>query len=97
MQVMLQLRPDAAREAHARHATARGPREVSKLLAPLLSEVAKHHAILTPVHPGATDLGLIPHFFVEVPDEAAGWRLIAALKQLEVVEGAYPGPRSEAP
>jgi hypothetical protein len=94
---MLQLRADAAREARAALSPNVPASAPSQALAALLSLVKQHGCTLLPVHPGATDPGLVTHFLVDLPDRAAAERLVPALLQLDIVEGAYLGAQSEPP
>jgi len=95
--VMIQLRPAVAREAHAVLALGGHPPEPGEVLARLLALVAKHGLALSPVHPGATDPSLVPHFLVDAPDPASAERLLKALRQVDGVDGAYLGAQSEPP
>jgi hypothetical protein len=95
--VMIQLRPDVAREAHAVLALVGHPPSPSEVLARLLALVAKHGLALSTVHPGATDAGLVPYFLVDAPDSASAERLLKALRQVDGVDGAYLGAQSEPP
>jgi len=97
VRVMIQLQPVVAREAHAFLALGGHPPSPSEVLARLLALVAKHGVALSPVHPGATDPGLVPHFLVDAPDPASAERLLKALRQVDGVDGAYLGAQSEPP
>ncbi len=79
--------------ARSLHGTAAATTEAHELMQ-LAGELG---VMLTPMHPGAEDLYLIPFFTVEVADAAHAAQVIARLQTSEAVEAAYLKPADELP
>ncbi|MDQ4130321.1 MAG: hypothetical protein M3133_04920 [Actinomycetota bacterium] len=52
---------------------------------------------IRPVHPGAEDPLLLPHFSVDVEDPETAERVAATLREREAVEAAFHKPQAELP
>src|SRR5687768_16247899 len=69
VRIALQLDHDTARLVRARLAR-QGPLPRGDRALPIEQAVSPAGAVMYPVHPGATDVLLTPHFFIDVPDDA---------------------------
>jgi hypothetical protein len=90
MQLMLHVRPDAARMLR-RHR----PDSVGSL--DLLSRARKLGVTLRPLRTRSEDSVLASGFTVEVPDRATAERVAEELRDCDVVESAYFVPAEELP
>jgi hypothetical protein len=90
MRVELQLDLETALALNQGTRAARGARVTR-----IRRAVKELGVTLTPVHPGQDHPLLAPFFAVEVPDEAAAARVVAALRDLDGVESAYVRPPDE--
>lgn len=91
MQISVQVQSSLAPAAHGRET----PTAAVEQLRERLEELGVG---LRPLHPGADDPLLAPHFTVEVPDdEELAARVLAVLEESAVVDAAYVKPPDELP
>ena len=88
--VILQVRPEAARELGRQRFETPGAKEVAET-------VNAMGASLEQMHPGVADATLAQYFTVEVPEETAAKEAIDRLMNCEAVEAAYVKPSDELP
>jgi len=91
LQVNIHVRPEAAKELHARRHHTAEAREIA--------QAAKDAGTgnLEPVHPGAQDTELVRHFSLEVPDAETAEEVIRRLQNCKAVEAAYLKPPAALP
>lgn len=90
MEVVVQLRPEAARALHGLSPPTAESSEVASRLEQLGVE-------LRALHPGESDARLLPHFAVDVEDPQTAQQVVDALRQSPAVEGAYIKPAADLP
>lgn len=88
--VILQIRPEAARELGGRRAETPEAKEVAETATAL-------GVSLEQMHPGVADESLSQYFTVQVPEDAAAAEVAERLRGCEAVEAAYVKPSDEAP
>jgi hypothetical protein len=88
--VILQVRPEAARELGGQRFETPGAKEVAETVHAL-------GASLEQMHPGVSDMNLAQYFTVQVPEETAATEAINRLLNCEAVEAAYVKPSDEMP
>ena len=89
VQVIIQIQRDKLARLHERGPVT-APAEV-------LQAADDFGATLAPVHPGTGDPALASYFSVDVPDQATADRLLARLRQSDVIEAAYVKPPEAMP
>ena len=95
--ISIQLKPEAAREAHGLRSTDSRAEPGRLRIAPVLAALRKLRLQLKPVHPGTQDPSLTQYFTVEVPDQQTADRVIQVLRQIKEVDGAYLKPTDGLP
>ena len=88
--VILQVRPEAARELGGQRFETREAKEVADTVSAL-------GASLEQMHPGVADDNLTQYFSVQVPDEADAKEAVDRLRNCQAVEAAYVKPSDELP
>lgn len=88
--VVVQVRPEAARELSGQRFESHGAKEVAETVSALGASLAQ-------MHPGVSDTTLAQYFTVEVPEEAAAKEAVDRLMNCEAVEAAYVKPSDEMP
>lgn len=89
MRLTIQIRKDVARALH-RGAHTPASKE-------LLDVIGKLGLVLEPLHPGASDPSLIPHFVTDVPLPVDADQIVSRLQGCKAIEAAYFKPPDELP
>jgi hypothetical protein len=87
MRINVQLLPDAAAAFHANR--------LADLTQHLVALVNRYKGKISPVHPGQTHPLLLPHFTIELPNQADAKAFLSELQQLSAVSSAYISPDPE--
>lgn len=90
MEVIVELEPDAANDLSTGATTSMDTARLREMLTQL-------SITLRPQHPGVHDPRLSRYFVAEVRDPNEGERIVATLRTLRVVTGAYIKPQAETP
>jgi hypothetical protein len=88
--VIVQIRPEAARELGERRTETPGAKEVAEAASAL-------GVSLEQMHPGVEDESLAQYFTVEVPEHDAVKAVVERLMKCEAVEAAYVKPSEGMP
>jgi hypothetical protein len=88
--VIVQVRPEAARELSGQRFESPGAKEVAETVSALGSSLEQ-------MHPGVSDATLAQYFTVQVPEESAARDAVDRLLNCEAVEAAYVKPSDEMP